>query len=470
MQACVTSFVDETWDGDCYFLTCIRHTESVKEALTKLSPQEVQTVLSLALTTYENLQKATHSVQYEEALEHEKSQQQKLFDTQQKVLAEKHAGMIQSLEHAHTKDLSNLRQQVLELQQLLTASAHAQQSVRENVLSLVNDTISPMKAAHEKHVEDIRSMLESSYREQIRRSDQQHDAVLNALKSEFSQKERTFHDTEEKLRKQLEKTLVSAERGKIGEEEFTQLAQEYTSWPPLQNLSKRAHCTDRSSIINKCETFFEIKNHASRDGVPSKEVEKFERDMKEHPDVPFGVFVALNADIQTKKDGHVFHLSWTEHHQLLLYISCFYKHSPSDMFSFIDICAEIALTVYKSAHEKPQDLERVAILEKQILKAQRVVEKEIPRINTFLITLNRDKKTLIDLLEKNHSNYASELTQVKQTFKILLEVLLGKNQDEETGLLEVETEQPMVDSLSMLNTATPKKGKSAVSKKKKNDE
>jgi hypothetical protein len=296
--------------------------------------------------------------------------------------------------------------------------------------------------------------LEKQARERVQQCDQQHKESIEKMRELYLEQER-------KIRKELEKSFVSSERGKQGEQEFEDLVRQYVSWPPMINMSKTSHATDRRCKIRSCNSLFEIKNYT--DDVPSKEVVKFERDMGENQDCPLGVFISMNTNIVGKKSGKFITTAWTPKSQLLIFINSFYTHSPEDVLTFIDICADLAWTVFKAANDTPDESDSVVNLEGRISQVKIFVDKEIKRMADLLRTVTHNKNFMIDAITKHSAEYTYNIQQSKQALQGMLEILLGKADITDDASNE-ETYSPSESSNAMNSPENP--GSKAKPKKK----
>jgi hypothetical protein len=179
---------------------------------------------------------------------------------------------------------------------------------------------------------------------------------------------------------------------------------------------------------------FEVKNYQNT--IPTSEINKFLRDMKEHTEAPLGVFVSLHTGI-SKKSGNYIQTEWTDNSQLLIYISSFYTHSIPDTLDFIDSCATIAMTVYK-ARAKAQDSDGVGLLSR-IELAKLSVTKELERVTECIYSLTRNKKELVGLVEKQFVDSRLQMSLMKTGLGELLGILLGKHEEEAVEVVKKAT-------------------------------
>lgn len=459
------SFIEETFDGK-YYTSIFKHSLSLK-SLHSLTQTQLHDVLSLANSAVETMYNSVNTLQYNEMLQKEINRHKGLFTSERKKLEEEFQLKIltsqnemETLKSSHKSKLSEFDRDLKLARSELGISEFTINKMREQFDTLkkysedilkvsLKEVVSKQEEQHQKEIAQIQDMnktmresIENQARERVLQCDTQH--------KEASEKMRYLYlEQELKLRKELEKTFNSSERGKQGEQEFEDIVKQYVSWPPLINMSKTSHGTDRSCRIRKCDTLFEVKNYSTE--VPSKEVEKFQRDMEEKQDYPMGVFISMNTGIVGKKSGNFITLQWTAKSQLLLYINSFYHHSSQDTLAFIDMCADIAWMVFKAAREQPETCETTIHLQSKIENIKVYVDNELKRMAEFLRMLNHDKITLIDTITKQNSTYTYNIKQSKQALQSMLEIILGKIEE------EVEIPEVVVEDNAKLKKKTSSK-------------
>ena len=112
--------------------------------------------------------------------------------------------------------------------------------------------------------------------------------------------------------------------GRSGEDDFCSVMSDYGI--ELERTAGESHMCDYRGTISNYSVLFEVKNHKER--IIVKEVTKFRRDMKEHPDVRCGVFIGLNAmysraGIDGICGNGLFGIEVSAEKQLLVYIGEF---------------------------------------------------------------------------------------------------------------------------------------------------
>lgn len=415
------AFVSETFCNGKWTST-YTHPTSLQSVVKDLSQKEFKVAMTLAVSALQKMNSSAENLQYKEALDKEvKSYTQVLIQEKEDLAARLDLAKRNALSEKNliTEKLSE------EIKQLKSSLAISEQAVKDiegrsemMFKNLLDDVKKQMIASHSQEI----SRVEATYQRFQNNSDQQHKEAMAALKASYS-------ELEEKLRKELGKATAAAasvEIGKQGEMKFEEMVEKYTKWGPLQNTSKLNHHGDRACRIRGCEAMFEVKEYSN--DVPSKEVDKFKRDMEEHPDFHLGVFASMNTNI-SKKAGNYLHMEWTSRSQLLIYINRLQSHSLEDIFGFLDICIDIALRMNKMAHERPEDSETCILQKERINRCKDVVDREMKRISEFMNTMSINKNTLLQTITKHYDENRIFMKQVAQSLDESLEILSGKSQE-----------------------------------------
>jgi hypothetical protein len=252
---------------------------------------------------------------------------------------------------------------------------------------------------------------------------QQHNTAMADLKNLYAEKE-------SRLLKDIEKTLVSSEKGKLGEKEFDDLVLEFMpSWGKLVNTSKAVHATDRSCVIRNCFTLFEVKNYTTP--VPKDEVVKFIRDMEDHGDAALGVFISLHTPIRGKNTtSNYISIEWTTKSQMLIYINSFNSNSTKDIFNFIDAYVDTAYRIYTKARETDNSDDSLR-LQEQLAHIKVIVQSECKRFEEMSKSMSNDKKLLIEAITKQYNHNDTQIAGARKNLKRIIDIMLGKVDDEE---------------------------------------
>lgn len=457
------AFISETYTGGL-FISKFRHTNSVKAIAEQISQEDFELLLGMAANALNSMKDSVKSIEYKEALEKEIEKHRAVSESEKTVLKDVAGSALKDIEARAAKEADGLRRQIEELRGALLASEAGQAKVKEqfaeigakaeaafknSLAELVSQRDSQYQREftrlQENHREVIERMREDT-RESIARSDTQARETLASMKA-------TYSELEAKLRAAHEKSFVSVEKGKQGEKEFEELCAQYTTWGPLVNTSKEEAATDRRCVIRDCSTMFEVKKY--KNTIPTAELNKFRRDMKEHTEAPLGVFISLHTEMSNKR-GKYIDTEWTDNSQLLVYVSSFYTHSVPDTLDFIDSCATIAMAVYRAAKAKSQDSDSIG-LQSRIELAKLSVSKELERVTECIDSLTRNKKDVVTLIEKQFVDSRLQMSLMKTGLAEMLGVLLGKHEESASASVSEASNPASVD------TEKKKRGKKAVS-------
>jgi len=409
------AFISETFTNG-HFISKFRHTHSLKNIVEQISQEDFELLLQMSSNALNSLKDSLKTIEFKEVLEKQKE-----------VAESEKAALVKDMETKYTR-------QIEELKAVLTVSEAGQHKLKEQFA----DITSKAELAFKNSLTEFISQKDSQFQKELARLQEHHREEIKErlaqseshYKETISSMKTTYTELEAKLRAAHEKSFISSEKGKQGEKEFEELCAEHTSWGTLVNTSKEDSATDRRCVIRGCSTMFEIKNYQST--IPSTEINKFLRDMKEHRESPLGVFVSLHTNI-SKKQGNYIQIEWTEDSQLLVYISSFYTHSIPDTLSFIDSCATIALTVYKSAAAAAaagnQDSEVSIGLQSRIELAKHSISSEVKGVTDCMQSLTQNKKDIVSLIDKQYIEHQSKLNKMKTGLTDILHILLGKHED-----------------------------------------
>jgi hypothetical protein len=484
------ALVSETTDGKVWTSTYC-HPCSISEIMKNFTPDDFQLVVSLAASAFQNLQTSTNTIQYKEALTEEitklTEEHKRQTDQVEKQFNKEKTQQKQDLD----RQILDLETEIKRLRSALTIAEFSATKTKEQFEELRKTSEATLKGAideivrqkdegHAREVERIECILskkDEGHAREVERLQSMHSSILESLEKSGRERmeqierhhkeaqetlQKQFQEREEKLKAEIEKSSNSSEKGKAGEMEFEEIALKYTQWPRLENTSKTAHGTDRKCTIRNCEVMFEVKNYSN--DVPSKEVDKFQRDMEEHQDVPLGVFISLKTGIVGKKSNGFITMSWTSKHQLLIFINSFNTHPVQEVMTFIDMCVDIAASVFKGLKDKPSESETTLQLQGRIQQIKVFIEKEIKRMTELLTTLALDKKMLVDTITKQNSNYVYHAQQAKQALLGIMEILLGQGVEEVVPTPPVATQEVAVvqqqdDSQKPVEAPAPTKGR-----------
>ena len=430
---------------DGYYTSQFKHKGSVLEVVRGLSGEDFEVLLGLAGAAFRTMKDSVNALSYADALNKEVAKVRGAVESEARRSACTLEGDLRTQfrikEAEYERAIKGKLAEKEELSRQLEAARALSLTAEAGLQAARGQLGEADRLAWEKY-EKILAKSEEKVKETIKeRLDQnaaQHAKAYLELK-EIYDKETA------KLRKENDKSHVSSEKGKQGEKEFEDVCAEHTAWGPLVNTSKEASATDRRGTIKGCPTMFEIKKY--KENVPTKEVVKFQRDMKENPGSPFGVFVSLTSEICNKLDSYV-HIEWTENYQLLMYINHLYSHPIPETMEFIETCAGIAHSVYKSAKAKVDSETSVALLSR-IEQAKFLINKELVSVADGIKAVEQYKNNLVNTITNQHNDLKRIMNTSRETLQMVIGILIGKEVE-----VEVELEP---DSSSLETVKEPKK-------------
>ncbi len=288
------------------------------------SSDDIQTALELGVKSFQAIRELQeeHAGASNDQLVQEKAAK-KIAETERRLtleldlLRKERTGLLGELETLRGK-VSGMAAAADERTAAIRASAAAD---AERSLCELRATIDALRTAaaneEERRLADIRRATEYCERERARVVADK-DSMIEYLKDEKKQRDATVKELQEQLLARGKVKANAALRGKEGEEEFAELAADM-GWH-LERTAGESHQCDYKGDVRGMGVYFEIKAHA--DTIPSKELVKFHRDMKEHPEIGAGVFIAMTAPLRSNgKSG--FWTEWTEDGRLLVFIGEF---------------------------------------------------------------------------------------------------------------------------------------------------
>jgi len=439
----MAAFVSESFQEDAW-ISSIRHTESVKELLGSISPHEFQLALTFGMEALNYLHTSSSTHSFKESLSKRLEAEQLTHRTTVETLNQGHKSELETFKQSQKRIQDELQQQIEHLNSTLSSSTLAYTSLRSQFESIHSSVANQFQSS----LQSIVQQKETQYGQELSRLQAAHSLEVERI--QHSVKERIQHcDThysqslarlETLYQEQLDKTVGSSEKGKAGEKEIDTLFAELTSWGPLTNTSKQVHGTDRSCTIRNCRTLIEVKNYSNT--VPTKEVEKFYRDMEQHQDAPLGIILSLHSDICGKRSKGFLQIAWTPRSQMLLFVNSFYSHPPEDVLTFLDLCVDIARDMYTYSTNSKDSSDSALHLQVRIEQAKLYIEKEIKRSTELLTTFQHDKKHLTDVITKQFTNYKYQIEQAKFALQSTLAILLNTTAPEEHIPIPEGIEEP----------------------------
>jgi hypothetical protein len=414
------AFVSE-WFEDGTWASSFRHSESIRDIVQTVSKEEFPTLLRLAAASLSSMKKEATDAQFKESLDREveeqtKKVQKKAEEQLARVLAEKQ------------EEVTRLRTTVTELEVQKEAQRKGEVEYRATLRSMQEGT----QANHSKEMDRLTAYtasLQAQILEIQDKAQKSFQGSLAAIEERYGKEvERVREDMKARVAelqaKADEKKVGSCDIGQRGEQEFEELVSEYTSWGPLENTSKQPHCADWGCVVRKCKILFEVKNYAS--DIPKAEVTKFERDMALHSDAPLGIFLSLKSRLQGKKFNEFITIEWSPASQMMIYVNTLYKQDMRSVFSFLDVCIDVAFRTYRLAASVPNESEETVRQQEKLLKVKALLGHELLRTAEWMKEAKAETKAVRDLLEKQGIVTLEKISTVRGLLLSVIGVIDGE--------------------------------------------
>jgi hypothetical protein len=179
---------------------------------------------------------------------------------------------------------------------------------------------------------------------------------------------------------------------------------------------------------------FEVKNYES--DIPKAEVTKFERDMALHSDAPLGIFLSLKSRLQGKKFNEFITIEWSPASQMMIYVNNLYKQDMRSVFSFLDVCIDVAFRTYRLAASLPNESEETVRQQEKLLKVKALLGHELLRTAEWMKEAKAETKAVRDLLEKQGIVTLEKISTVRGLLMSVIGVIDGGECCEEKEKVE----------------------------------
>jgi hypothetical protein len=324
------------------------------------------------------------------------------------------------------------------VEELLEESGNYSNVIEETV----NKTLKTTIHRHEEEVkflrkvnEDYKKMnddLKAMYNTAVENNKHTIEKVERIKDAERKRVEEDYNNVLRKLHEMRAKyeTKVAGARGTIGETAFAEYIEKYTNWRDVENTSKIPQSGDLQCMINKVKTIIEVKNYTK--DIPTKEVQKFMRDMDSHTETPFGIFISMNTDITGKRS--TINVDWTEHGQLCILISKFQETDVEYTMKMLEQYAEVANRVYTLHHRCSE--EELAMYKEKHNHIKSIITEQISDIAQLIQNIGHDRRILIDNLTKQGMMYKNTLEKIKMSACNTIDIILGARDIVEEQVIE----------------------------------
>jgi hypothetical protein len=345
----------------------------------------------------------------------------------------------------------NFQEKLEVTRQIASAEASRRVIELESKLGGLQEAIKMTRDAEE---ERITRLLE---RESTRRTEllEAKEGTIAFLKAEKERREVELAVAQEALLARRGAKANSAVKGQLGEEEFADMAAGH-GWG-LQHTAKESRSCDYRGEVSGMPVFFEIKAHEKR--VAAAEVDKFKRDMNEHPEVGAGVFLALHATI-TGGRSHF----WTEYTgdgRLLIFLNEAFsggEEAARTYLTAINQLLEVAVHINKA--RLANDNDQLDVYKGRVESAEKYIMTIKERTRELINTLHHDKRNLLSALQASYERLAFMIRSIQTDVQMTLGALLGTAMrfDEDCGVVEEgNMKEVVIDEAGAVISEKPKR-------------
>ncbi len=300
--------------------------------------------------------------------------------------------------------------------QAAAADADRRAVALESKLEGLQAAFKMMKEAEEERVERLQA-AEAARRTELLEAK---EAMITVLKEEKAAARAELAATQEALMARRGAKANSAVKGQLGEEDFADLAAGQ-GWG-LERTAKESRSCDYRGYVGSMPVFFEIKAHEKK--VSSAEVDKFKRDMNEHPEVGAGVFLALHAGIVGSRSQF-----WTEYTgdgRLLIFLSDVLGAGEDAARMHLGAIHQLLTVAVHINHARlAGDGDKLEAYKGRVEAAEKYIMATKERARELINTLNNDKRTLLGSLQTSYERLGFMVRGLQTDLQMTLGALLG---------------------------------------------
>ena len=390
-----------------YLKTIEENHSSQLNALEKQSASDVTTRLSPLIQQINDIERSKSDL-----LEKTKRE----YEQQIKTLMREKESIESEKKEQHTislKESKQFQKKISELETDLHVASRSETLIREQCK---RESELIIKAHNDKNLELLKMKDEASLK-----AEEKVKEILKIKEAALKLKEEKLSQREEELQLKLQRQSSSVLRGHDGENYFADISKEKMNWT-LSYTGDKPHSCDHSATIHSVPTFFEIKHYTH--SVPQKEITKFLRDMKEHPEVLMGVFISLNTNIQGRSPSIPISFDWIHQSQCVMYIQSCADLDIDHVLTTIDQVIRLTGIFNKALLAKGSDSEEPVHLQR-IEQAKLYFQNSITRTNSLIRKIQSDKKQQLQTIETNAIHSLFELKQQVSEISSGIQILLG---------------------------------------------
>jgi hypothetical protein len=273
-----------------------------------------------------------------------------------------------------------------------------------------------LQAAEEARVERLQ-VAEAARRAELLEAK---EAMITVLKADKAAAAAELAVVQEALLARRGAKSNSAIKGQLGEEDFADMAAGQ-HWG-LERTAKESRSCDYRGYVAGMPVFFEIKAHEKR--VATAEVDKFKRDINEHPEVGAGVFLALHTGIAGSRTSF-----WTEYTgdgRLLVFVSDAF--SSGEEVARMHLAAIHQLLIVAVHMNKARLAGESGVLEEyksRVEAAEKYIMVVSNRARELVNKMHNDKRNLQQALVQSFDHLTIMARSLQMDIQMTLGALLG---------------------------------------------
>jgi hypothetical protein len=340
--------------------------------------------------------------------------------TTEKIRKETHTEAVKHAMKLHEETIAELQSKYKEEKEKLD----------ERIRSLTNKL-----TQQELDAREFRQNCQKDARENFRELIDLKDKQIAGLEERLATKVESMATRFDVLHTSLLRTLGnSKEKGDLGEAIVEDLIKKAYDCD-VRLVARTAHTADIRMTRTKGTYFWEVKNYSRM--VDKEEIEKFKRDMRDHPDIRGGFLVALSQGIVGKVRGGNIDIEFLENGRFIVYISHLMKQNDIVFYlqilrPLLDAFEQVTPTITEDS-EIVRNLEQKAFLISNLLKTH---EQTIVKHRNSLLTHQKRNDAMF-------SEFKSYLIESETQTTNLLKIAMGNYTEQNEIAKTSEVSLPM---------------------------
>lgn len=348
---------------------------------------------------------------------------ERLLEQQATLSLEEHdSKQVLAQRQQHQKELAGLQRQEQELRQQLERQ-HAQEIRNwDEQKKLLGKQIAELETSLQRasaSYDSLRTQFQDEADRRVAQKETDLQRLIDHLRKELDLERADRKEREGKLLALQTVHQNSSKKGREGEQQFETLCSDLMGWT-LTYSGKTGHAADYVAQMHGLQVRFEVKKYNYT--VPTKEMEKFRRDLQEHPETDVGVFLSMETLLTGMQDVQV---EFTPTHQVVFWIPKFLHTEMALVLNWVDCCIQLTKPYRKLLQQQNQGDEHSRL--KEIV--QRVIlacQSTIGHATEQQRALEVDRRGLQDRLDTLIKNQTLFLTTHTKEVQMMLSLLTGQ--------------------------------------------